>query len=203
MPLLTLALIPDSFLAPVSIGFTVAVVCFLLYWVVVAIGLIDHDTYDGSADSVAGLMLHFFFGHAPPLLVMSLAALVAWVAAVSVAPTVAEWADWKQILLDLPLLAGGMLVARLIAFPVGRVYQRARDEEKAEQEWSPVGMLARVVSHEVSDAHGQIEVNKGGPTVLLSARAKPGCSHRKGEVVKVLSRDGGSGYLVGPPDASA
>lgn len=59
-------------------------------------------------------------------------------------------------------------------------------------------MLARVVSLDVSEAGGQIEVNKGGPSVLLSARAKPGATFKKGEVVQVLSRDGGSGYLVGP-----
>lgn len=127
-PCLPLALIPDSFLAPVAIGFTVATACFALYWVVVAFGVLDHDVYDGSADSVAGITLHFFFGHAPPVLVLSLASIVGFVVSVVAAPQVADWPAWKQILLDLPILIGGLVVARGMAWPIGRVYKQSRED---------------------------------------------------------------------------
>jgi hypothetical protein len=193
---LPLALIPDAFIAPVSVGFSVAVALFTAYWLVMATGLLDHDAYDGTADTAAGLLLHFFFGHAPPLLVLSLSTLTAWVAAVAIAPGVADWPAWQQLLLDIPLLAGGMLAGRLLSFPVSRIYQKTREADAREQAWSPIGMLARVVSHEVCDKSGQIEVNKGGPTVLLAARAKGGQTFRIGDVVNIVAADVGSGFLV-------
>jgi len=199
---LPLALIPDAFLAPVAIGFTVAVTGFVLYWLVAAFGLRHHNPHHGGVGhSIAGIMLHFFFGHAPPILVLSLASLAGWVAAVALVPSVSAWQPWQQLLLDLPLLAGGLLVARLLAFPIGRVYQQAAEAEAKEQAWSPVGMNARVVSYEVCDAYGQVEVKKGGPSVLLNARAKPGQTFKQGDTVKVVSRDGGSGVLVERMDA--
>ncbi len=199
--LLPLALIPDAFLAPVAIGFTVAAAGCILYWMLMAIGLLDDDAYDGSSESVAGVMLHFVFGHAPPLLVFSLATLVGWVVAVAAIPAVEDWAPWQQVLLDLPILAGGLVVGRLMSFPISRMYKKNREDDAKEQSWTPIGMLGRVVSHEVTETHGQIEVNKGGPTVLLSARCEPGQKFTKGEVIKIISRDGGSGYLIDKPDS--
>ncbi|MEM1354375.1 MAG: hypothetical protein AAGC44_02375 [Planctomycetota bacterium] len=201
----------DAMLSPVNLVLTVMLVFCLGYWLLVAFGSVALDSLDieldtdldtdggfGGGSIALGVGKFLNVGEVPLMILLSIYLLVLWLVGMFAHPWVGGWGVILQVLALVPMGIVAALVTKLLTQPLASVFRKMREDEEAERHLNLVGMRGRVISGEVNDRYGQIEVETTGNPVKLNARIATGdASVLKGrEVVIVSEQEEDNTYIV-------
>lgn len=202
----------DAILSPVNLVLTIMLVLCLAYWLLVALGSIALDTLDIDLDadldtagdggfsggSIAlGVGKFLNVGEVPLMILLSIYLLVLWLVGMFVHPWVGGWGVIVQVLALVPMGIVAALVTKLLTQPLASVFRKLREAEEAERHLNLVGMRGRVISGEVNERYGQIEVETQGNPVKLNARIAAGeADLAKGSEVVIVAQQDDNTYLV-------
>lgn len=182
-------------IAPCNLPFTALLGMVIGYWLLVSLGALDFDLdiidFDlgevGDAgdlgDTPAGpintggawLTIGNFigFGRVPLVVWGTFFVLFLWAGAMLLNHYFNPIKSMLMAgLLLMPNLIGSLIFTRIAVWPLGKVFA-AMAEAQAEVE-KVVGRDAVVVSVEVDETYGQIEISNAGAPVRVNARVKPG-----------------------------
>lgn len=203
--------------APINVVFTILLIVVVVYWVLVILGALDVDVLsvdadadadmgaDTDADVAAGgdgvlraLLAFFHVGELPVMVLVSLMVLSLWVIAMLATHYLNPG---RSLLLAVPLLLGNLLISALIvkvaSKPARMAFAALNRDCNASRE--VVGRIGTVVTTEVSQSVGQVEVPTGGSPILLNAVTEDGQVLRKGDEAVVVSVRKAQGvYVVAP-----
>jgi hypothetical protein len=193
---------------------TVLLGLVLCYWLLVVIGLLDADDSgvdfngDGHADFgdhsaeggfwlAAGRFLHL--GYVPFMIVASVLALLMFPFSVLGNYYLNPSRDATiALLLLVPNFLGSALLTRIIVTPIKKLFEKFQDQIEAETK--VVGKEGVVVSMQVDNTYGQVEVATSGAPMLLNVRVSSGQpAIPKGTAVIIFdASEDQSHYLVRP-----
>ncbi len=211
---------------PVNLVFTVLLLAMVLYWLAVILGALDTEFLNvdlhGGADAGADLDVHadvdldgdadagfahtwmghmlafFYVGEIPVMILVSILILSMWTISVIanhyLNPT-------GSLLLWTPIVAANLLASLLVLKVVGRPFQRvfAALNTDANAPRPVIGRIGIVLTTQVSERIGQVEVPERGAPLLLNAITEDGRVLRKGDEAVVVRRDNERGvYIVAP-----
>lgn len=190
-------------LAPLNLPFTIALILVALYWICVILGALDMDFLpdllpDIDADGGEGLsdmMGWFGLDQVPATVVISLIALLAW----SFSMTANHFLNPEHALKPALLLAGvNLLLSALLAALMVKVFVRvAGPFSDAGQNTSVLYRVGTVITSEVTEHFGQVQVETGGAPATVNARTTGGAVLRKGEKALIFDMDANKGiYFV-------
>ncbi|WP_324670586.1 hypothetical protein [Hymenobacter sp. GOD-10R] len=195
-------------------------VFILLYWLTVIIGLLDfksldldtsHD-FDGphhehAIPSAAGMsvswlnhVLGFFnLGRVPLMVFLSFVALPLWVGSILLNYFLGNAALLPGLLLLVPLLAGSLLVAKVLTTPFVRLFSAL--EKNHDTGAQPLGKVCTVLLPTTRERLGQASVKLlSGAPLVLNVRAVSAASElHKGDSALVIDYDAERRcYLIEP-----
>lgn len=191
---------------PLSIVLTIC----LLYWLLVAGGLLDDGLafadgsgLDAGAHGLAAMLARFGLGGAPVMLVLSLLTFFAWtlvyllqLLVLQPLPDLLRWLLGSAGLVLAPLLAAFPTAALLR--PLRRMMLRLRPP--AQQ--SLLGRVALISSPDVTAQHGRATLADGGAGLVLQVRSAQGTTLLRGQAVLLVDYDRQAYcYHVVPADA--
>lgn len=183
-----------------TLPFTIVLACCVIYWFVAGLGgLVDFHIHDhGAADishhadgASVGLLARFGLGGVPFMLMISIVALIGWVVSfylqLWVLPLLPAALAW---LVGAGLLVGTLVVAVFLTSVVLRPIRWALAHlSKNNAPIVLVGRQGTVISPELNERMGRIEVNDGGAGLILQARAPAGHAYPRGTLVIVTHHD--------------
>lgn len=203
--------------SPINVVFTVLLIVTIIYWVLVILGALDVDVLsigadadldidaDADADVAAGgggalraLLAFFHVGELPVMVLVSLMVLSLWVIAMLATHYLNPG---HSLLLAVPLLLGNLLISALVvkvaSKPARMAFAALNRDCNASRE--VVGRIGTVVTTEVSQSVGQVEVPTGASPILLNAVTEDGqVLHKGDEAVVVSVRKAQGVYVVAP-----
>ncbi len=179
-------------------------VIVLVYWLSMAMGLVDMDmldvdTPDADAGVLGGLLLKLGLNHVPVTLVITFIALIGWVlsffASFYLFPLLsAQFAKLLVALLIMPAsaLAAAWATAFLIR-PLRPLFQTMNREVRVDL----IGQTATVRTGDVTPEFGEACIDDGGAGLIVRVRSFDGQGFKRGDKVVILEKiDGQSGYRV-------
>ena len=195
-------------IAPCNLPLTALLGLVGLYWLLVTLGALDFDLdiveFDlGDAGDVelgdsSGGSVHaggawislgrtLGFRQVPLVVWSSFFVLFLWALAMLLNHTFNPGKSWVMAgVLLIPNALGSVLLTRLVVWPLGKVFT-AMAEAQAEVE-KVVGREAVVVSVEIDETYGQIEIANAGAPVRLNARTEDGQPPiSRGETVLIVT----------------
>ncbi|MFP4054096.1 MAG: hypothetical protein ACLFV7_09555 [Phycisphaerae bacterium] len=210
--------------APANVVFTVLLILVLLYWVCVILGALDLDfldvdivdadadvDMDVDADVEAGgdvdvgwlrtLLLFFYVGDMPVMIIFSLAILSAWVFSMFANQWLNPGGGWGMALvLVVPNLLVTAVVVKIVGKPFAKLFSMMNEDKNAPRK--VMGRLCRVITTTVTaDALGQAEMEGTGAPLLLNVRTERGETLHRGDEAVVIGQDKATGvYIVAPVD---
>lgn len=186
------AIVRESF-ELVNLPFTILIGWVVLYWGMVIFGLFDIEGLDGFFGVEMGasnpLGDFFFIGEIPGLIVASFLATALWAGAVLGNYYFNPGHTFGiALLIFVPNLIVSILLTRLIALPLRRVFsllERSKDDD-----FRIIGQTCVVITQEVNAVFGQarIDVRNGAP-VVINARTTSDEVLRKGDTAIIFERD--------------
>ncbi|MGE8362564.1 hypothetical protein [Pseudomonas sp.] len=186
-----------------ALSFPTAIYSFLLcvaviYWLVVAAGLLDIDLLDIEADSVmegtgqteglAGLLYKFKLDGVPVTLVLTLLFFVGWFACYFIELWLLRHLPLGLLRYPLGLVVmGGVLVLAIPACAVVcRPLRPLFRKVEAVSSKSVLGQVAVVRSSKVTLTHGEAVLEDGGAGLILRVRADEALGFTRGDRVVLL-----------------
>jgi len=186
----------------------------MLYWLLVILGVLDND-FDGDGGDHHGFggagvgqdsfgkkrsLVSLVLGTIPVSITGSFMAIFMWLLSL--------WGNFylngtpgnRSLLvafgLLFPISIISLLLARIFTWPLTRLFS-AMQKSSTEVE-QVAGREARVVSAQVDEKYGQVEILTQSAPLLVNARLKPGSPPvSRGDTVVVLTEsEGGSYFLV-------
>ncbi|WJN58476.1 hypothetical protein [Pseudomonas sp. SO81] len=192
----------EIFLQTVS-SFPTALFSFLLcvaiiYWMVVALGLIEVDVLNvevdsliesgGQAEGLAGLLYKLKLGGVPVTLVLTLLFFSAWVLCYFVELLLLSHLPLG--ILRYPLGAvvafGALVLAVPLCSAVCRPLRPLFQKIEATTSKSVLGQVAVVRSGRVTQSHGEAVLEDGGAGLILRVRAEESLGFKRGDRVVLL-----------------
>ena len=189
----------------VNAPYSILLLIIVAYWLLVIIGLLDMNAFDfdldtdfdadfdvdadageipGLGQQVAGFLN---IGEVPVMFYLSIVALSMWVGSVQINRLLENTNNiWIAFALAIPNLVVGLLVAKLVTTPFKWMNVRIDDKNEFED------MSCLVSSLEVTEDHGECEIQQDGTPVKIFARTREGEVLTKGDaavVVECLKRD--------------
>jgi hypothetical protein len=199
----------EQAILPYNLPLTIALGAVVVFWLFSLIGAVGVDTLDldldvpedvgadGHLGDLPGAMLRLVnAGHVPLTVVLSLLILAVWLISI--------FANYLFNPNHSLLTAGGLFVAALVlgvvvtkilTQPLIPLMRRLKEAEDAKPVIGEVGVVRSI---ELSDACGQVEVNRGdGAPAILNARLSSGSNPLpRGTAVVVLSIDEKTGIYL-------
>ncbi|MGE8498376.1 MAG: hypothetical protein ACN6O6_12795 [Pseudomonas sp.] len=190
-----------------ALSFPTAIYSFLLcvaviYWLVVAAGLLDIDLLDIEADSVmegtgqteglAGLLYKFKLDGVPVTLVLTLLFFIGWFACYFIELWLLRHLPLGLLRypLGMVVVAGVLLLAipgcAVLCRPLRPLFRKV----EAVSSKSVLGQVAVVRSGKVTLSHGEAVLEDGGAGLILKVRADEALGFKRGDRVVLLE------YLV-------
>jgi hypothetical protein len=203
----------------VNLPATLLLMVVMLYWLLVIFGTLDLGALDfelswdvanptegvpdvGSAAAGAGGTLKavlgfFYLGRVPTMALLSVFALILWLATVVVNQTYNPQAELlRAALLWPPVIGGSLLLTKLVFWPLLPIFDEMH-RRHGDLDNTLVGKQATVTTSEVTETFGQVVIEHQGPPIVLNARAAAMDRFIKGDVVQILSHDSSSNtYLI-------
>lgn len=186
-----------------QLPFTVLLALVVLYWLLIIVGLLDFETdiggdvdldvdaetHQGHGASTGGIFVTAgrFFGFADvPIVVWgSFMALFMWFSALVLNhlynPTSIPS---TALLLLLPNLVASAIATKLATIPIAKLFKAMADSDTEAE--TVVGRIGVVVSVDVDERGGQLQIAGLGAPVLVNVRIRPGENNfKKGDEAKV------------------
>lgn len=183
-----------------TLPFTIVLACCVIYWLLAGLGgMVDFHIHDhGAADlshhadgASVGLIARFGLGGVPFMLMISIVALIGWVISfylqlwvLPLMPAALAWLVGAALLLVTFVVAVALtaLVLRPIRWGLAHL-------NKNNAPIVIVGRPGTVISPEVNEKSGRVEVNDGGAGLILQARAPAGQVYPRGTPIIVTHYD--------------
>lgn len=183
--------------------YTIGVGVCLVYWALMAIGLVDIDILPGDhmhfGHDVAGhtdghvdmgLLSRIGLGGVPTTLVITLLVFFAWIISFFVQLLVLQpLAGWLRLLLGaglaLLVLVPSVLISAAVLRPVRRFLLKLRPADAV----SILGKSARIRTPRVDAGTGMADVDDGGAGLILQVRADPALGITRGDVVVLVEHN--------------
>lgn len=204
-------------ISPHQLPLTVLLALVVLYWLLIVAGLIDletdmggdadfnldTDSHHGHGASTGGIFVTAgrFFGFADvPIVVWgSFLALFMWFSSLVLNhlynPT---GIPATALLLLLPNLAVSALATKLTTIPIAKLFKAMADADTEAE--TVVGRTGIVVSVDVDERGGQLQIAGLGAPVLVNARTRPGEStFKKGDEAKVTQASADNSFFYIEP----
>jgi hypothetical protein len=209
----------ESFFNAVNLPATALLILVLLYWSLVIFGMLDLGIFhfdihidpssptDGLPDigsaaagfggTLKAVLGFFYLGRIPTMILVSVFALVFWLATIYTNQYFNPTAELERaVLLWGPVMIGSLLVTKVLFWPCLSFFDEMATNH-GELENTLVGKMATVTTSEVTETFGQVTIEQQGPPIVLNARAAAMDRYTKGEVVQILSHDSQSNtYLI-------
>ncbi|HIQ45384.1 hypothetical protein FIV02_17960 [Pseudomonas sp. THAF187a] len=190
-----------------ALSFPTAIYSFLLcvaviYWLVVAAGLLDIDLLDIEADSVmeggaqteglAGLLYKLKLDGVPATLVLTLLFFFAWFACYFIELWLLRHLPLGILRypLGLVVIVASFLLAAPLCAAICRPLRPLFQKVEAISSKSVLGQVAVVRSGKVTERHGEAVLEDGGAGLILRVRADEALGFKRGDRVVLLE------YLV-------
>lgn len=188
---------------PTSI-YTVLLGVVLVYWLIVLLGLIDIDVFDGDLDpveldleadvdgasltGVAAFLLSFGLTGVPLSVVVSIVALSAWFICGLVAQYLLPWVPTEilRIVAGTVLLVAAFFVALPVAARVIRPLKKIFVTHQARHNADILGSRCRITTLSVSEDFGQAFVETGGAGLTVQVRATQPNALTKNSVTTII-----------------
>lgn len=205
--------------SPVNIVLTVMLILIILYWLMVIIGAMDIDIFDFDFDADAdvdvdtdvdadfagggflrGLLMFFYVGEVPIMILVSIFILCMWVISM-IANNIIN--PNGSFLIALPIFAGNIFasifVTKLFFMPFSNFFKSLNQDSSATRK--VIGRICVVTTTEVSKKMGQAEIASKGAPVLLNVVAEGDHVFHKGDEAVVTGRNSENGvYTIAPVD---
>jgi len=176
-----------------TLPFSILLSSCVIYWLVAGLsGMVDFHIHDaGAADlsdgGTVGLLTRFGLGGVPFMLMLSILSLFGWVASfylqLWVMPLLPESLGW---LVGAGLLLGTVVLAWfLTALTLRPIRWGLAHLSKNNAPIVIIGRTGVVLSAEVNEKSGRIEVDDGGARLILEARAPVGQAYPRNTTVIV------------------
>lgn len=203
--------------APVNVAFTVLLLLMGLYWITVILGVLDVNLFDidlpdsgldadadadidaGGAGLFRSVLLFFYVGEVPTMILVSILILSLW--------TFSMLGNYYlnpggSMLVAIPIFLGNLVasafVMKLFAMPLRRVYTMLNKDYNAPAD--VIGRIGRVTTTQVTkDKMGQAEMSTKGAPIILNVLSQDDHEFARGEEAVVVSKDNERGtYLIAP-----
>lgn len=180
-----------------TVFFTFLLCVAVIYWLVVALGLVEADILDIEADSLieggqteglAGLLYKFKLADVPVTLVLTLLFFFAWF--------ICYFVDlWLLQLLPLGLLRyplglvvaiGSLMLAVPVCAAICKPLRPLFRKAEVTSSKSVLGQVALVRSGRVTRSHGEATLEDGGAGLILRVRADEALGFKRGDRVVLL-----------------
>lgn len=186
-----------------ALSFPTAIYSFLLcvaviYWLVVAAGLLEVDLLDVEADSVmegsgqteglAGLLYKLKLDGVPVTLVLTLLFFFAWFACYFIELWLLRHLPLGILRypLGLVVIAGAFVLAAPLCAAICRPLRPLFHKVEAISSKSVLGQVAVVRSGRVTASHGEAVLEDGGAGLILRVRADEALGFKRGDRVVLL-----------------
>lgn len=177
---------------------TVLFLFMILYWIVMALGMIDFDFMDLDVDldldgdgagPLQGVLVFFNMAELPFMLVFSIVILAFWILSMLLYLLPVTPGGWINHLLLIPAFIISMFLAKMITNPLKKLFRNAR-EEKSEQDELIVGQFVHLNCDVKPGCLGQAEVKRSGASILINVMPEfEDESFHKDERVYVAKKD--------------
>lgn len=188
---------------PTSI-YTVILGVVLLYWLIVLLGLVDIDLFDGDLDivemdldsdidgssltGVASFLLAFGLTGVPISVVISLIALIAWFLCGVASQYILPWVPtvFLQLIVGSVFLVSAFFIALPITAHAIRPMKKIFVTHNARHNADILGRECRITTLTVSEKFGQAYVETGGAGLTIAVRAKSPNELKKNAMAKIV-----------------
>jgi hypothetical protein len=178
----------------VNLPATILLLLVLCYWLFSLVGFVGIDAFDfdvdvgGDAmqpDSVLkGAAKFFYVGELPIAIVGSFFVLFWWIISMlSNHYLNPQQSVWVMAMWLVPNIFVSLVATKLISIPLAKIFEN-RDRNINRDEL--FGKFGRVTTLVVTPQTGQMEIEQGGPPVLLNVRSKAGTQLAKGDLAKII-----------------
>jgi hypothetical protein len=203
----------EAILSPVNLVLTVLLGCFVSYWLIVLLGLIDLDALDvdfevdldADADvsghvgdgGVIGVLKFLNVGEVPLMILLTTFVMVLWLIGVMAHLLVGEWSVGVQLLALIPMIIVGVLATKVLTQPLRKLFEQL-DADASAGSVTVMGQRCTVVSATVTRRSGQAEILAGAVPVKINVRTTDDADplKRGDEAVVVQDRDERGVYVV-------
>ncbi|WP_304639431.1 OB-fold-containig protein [Pseudomonas sp.] len=176
-----------------------ALLCLaILYWIVVALGLVDIDLLDfnldgaesgfSNAEGLGGLLLKLGFRDVPVTLLFTLLTFFAWLFAYFIELLALRFVPlgWLRYPVGLAVLVGCVMLAlplvRIVSAPLRPLFRKFNSDTTR----SVLGQTAVVRSGRVTTSNGEALLENGGAGLILRIRAEESLGFKRGDRVVLL-----------------
>lgn len=186
----------ETAFSPVNLPYTIVMIVLTVYWVIAIAGLVDIGAFDFDLDTdgdVAGadgldwsgswLFGFLNIGEVPIMFYLSVVALSMWVGSLQLNDWLGNQSIWVALVLAVPNLMVGLLVAKLVTSPV-KWMSNARQKETPLE-----GKLCLVQTSEVNHKFGECRIETGEAPIIIAARTQGDEILRKGDAAIVVRRN--------------
>jgi len=184
----------------VNLPYTILLGFIVLYWLLVILGALDIDlgdfdflsdvdtdldtTLPGQSGWLAGVLQFLNLGQVPTMIIASFMGISLWTGSVVMNHYWTIPSSWIAIVLFLPNLLIAGVITHFCARPFRRLFRELNRE--GDQNLPMTGRYGKVITSEVNDHFGQVEIETEGAPIVISARASAGITYAKGESVVVV-----------------
>lgn len=186
-----------------SLSFPVVMLSFLLclavlYWLVVAMGMLDVDlldfSFDGTepglakAEGLGGLLLKVGFKDVPITLLLTLLIFFGWMFCYFIELLALRFVPlgWLRyplgLLVAIGCLAVALPVVRVVSTPLRPLFRKVNHDTTR----SVIGQVVLVRSGRVTTMHGEATMDDGGAGLVLRIRADESTGIQRGDRVVLL-----------------
>ena len=196
-----------------NLPYTILLGLILFYWLLVILGGLDIDLGDlnflsdvdtdldgvvpKEAGWLGGVLQFLNLGQVPTMVVASFMTISLWSGSILLNHYWSIPSTLVLVILAIPNLLIAGVVTHFCARPFRRLFQELNREG---EETLPIsGRYGKVITSEVNDHFGQVEIETEGAPLVISARAPKGKSYAKGESVVVVNEiPDESSFLIKP-----
>ena len=194
-------LLQESFLS-VNLISTTLLILVIIYWLMVILGALDVELFDFDfdADSDADIdadidspgflraILEFFYiGEVPIMVLASIFVLISWVSSVL---GNYYFNPGRGVLIGTGVAVGNLFVSvfltKIFSMPAREMFKMFNTQEVPKK---IVGKIGIVLTSQISDKIGQVEIKTKGAPILLNAKTEDGSVLKKGEEALVVGRN--------------
>lgn len=183
-----------------NLPYTAMLGLVLAYWLLVILGALDIDFGDfdifpdvepdldagvpSQAGWLAGVLQFLNLGQVPFMIVASFMVMSLWAGAM----IANHYWHIPGLVLALLLFIPNFLVACIVTHFCARPFRKLFKElnRQGEEQLPITGRMGKVITSEVNDHFGQVEIQTEGAPIVISARTSSGESYTKGESVVVV-----------------
>ncbi len=197
-------LLQESFLS-VNLISTTLLILVIIYWLMVILGALDVELFDFDLDADAdadidmdadidspgflrAVLEFFYIGEVPIMVLASIFILTSWV--ISVMGNYYLNPE-RGVLVGSGIAVGNLFVSiiltKIFSMPARKVFKMFDNDPNAPKK--VIGRIGVVLTSQVSDKMGQVEIKTKGAPIVLNAKTEDGTVLKKGEEAIVVRQN--------------